>query len=71
LGLDHAITPEITGIMEKNPKEQLDFRPYVNENPISVVTTDSMFKVCDFFRKMHLRCLCVNDPENGNLVGFL
>ena len=65
------MTPELTQICDINAKEQLDFRPYLNEDPVTVVTTDSMQKCCEFFRKMHLRVLLVLDPSNGQLAGVI
>ena len=71
LGVDHKMTPELTQICDKNAKEQVDFRPYINENPVTVFTTDSMLKCCEFFRKMHLRFLLVLEPTDGSLAGVI
>ena len=51
--------------------EQIDFRPYCNDNPMTVVTTDSINKCCELFRKMHLRHLTVINPRSGVVEGII
>ena len=53
--------------MTKNKDEKFDFRPYMNDNPMTVSISDSLFKCTDVFRKMHLRHLCVIHPIGGKL----
>ena len=43
----------------------------MNENVMTVSTNDSIFKVAELFRKMHLRHLCVTHPLTGKLVGII
>ena len=49
----------------------IDFRPYIIENPYTVVTTDYLQKCLDLFRKMHLRHLIVLHPADGQIKGIL
>ena len=71
LGLDLPLTNEIKKIVEDNRNEKIDFRPYMNDNPMTVCTTDSFYKCTDVFRKMHLRHLCVVHPTSGSLEGIV
>jgi hypothetical protein len=57
--------------MNKFKDEKIDFRPYSNDNPMTVVTTDSMQKCCELFRKMHLRHLTVIHPGTGKVEGMI
>lgn len=45
----------IVDLAEKNPKERLDLRPYMIENPVICFTTDKFQKVLDVFRFNHCR----------------
>ena len=58
-------------IMEESLDEHIDFRPYMNDNPMTVNIADSIHKVADVFRKMHLRHLCVIHPIGGKLEGII
>jgi CBS domain-containing protein len=49
----------------------VDFRPYSNEDPMTVVPTNTMLKCCELFRKMHLRHLPVIDRFSGKVVGMI
>ena len=57
--------------MKKNMDKFLDFRPYMNDNPMTVNISDSISKISDVFRKMHLRHLCVIHPIGGKLEGII
>ena len=68
---DKPFDDMIKTIIRVNSKEMLDFRPYLIEHPIQVLTTDPLEKCSDIFRKMHLRHMLVADPANGKLVGII
>lgn len=61
----------IIDIAEKSPKERLDLRPYMIENPIICFSTDKFQKVLDVFRFNHCRQLCVVNPVSGRLCGVI
>ena len=71
LATDKELDLEGKKILEENLDGQLDFRPYMNDNPITCVTTDGIVKCVDLFRKMHLRHLMVLHPMNGKLQGII
>ena len=54
-----------------NQEEQIDFRPYMIENPITVFTVDQLQKCVDLFRKMHVRHMLVLHPRSSKLVGMI
>ena len=62
---------EVRKIMIANLDRKIDFRPYCNDNPITVTTTDSMLKCTELFRKMHLRHLTVIDQQTGGVMGMI
>ena len=64
-GTDLKLNPYIENIIKKSMDMQLDFRPYCNDNPMTVNTFDSLSKICELFRKMHLRCLPVLNNVHG------
>ena len=51
--------------IDVNRGKQIDLRPYLILNPITLVTTDPLHKCCDLFRKMHVRHMIVMDPITG------
>ena len=57
--------------MGESKRERIDFRPYTNDNPMTVVTTDALLKCCELFRKMHLRHLCVINAGSGKVEGII
>jgi predicted transcriptional regulator len=57
--------------MFENIEKHIDFRPYMNDNPMTVNLGDSIHKCTDVFRKMHLRHLCVIHPIGGKLEGII
>ena len=65
LGKDFPMNEAVKNCINDNPDEKLDLRPYINDNPMTVVNTDSILKCCELFRKMHLRHLCVIHPTTG------
>ena len=71
LATDKELDLEGKKILEDNMDAQLDFRPYMNDNPITCVTTDGITKCVELFRKMHLRHLMVLHPMNGKLQGMI
>lgn len=71
IALDLPVDEEIRKIMIANLDQRIDFRPYFNENPMTVTATDGMLKCCELFRKMHLRHLIVIDPHSGEAVGMI
>lgn len=70
MGLDLPVD-SVKNIIEANLNERLDFRPYMNDDPMVVSLTDSLNKCADVFRKMHLRHLCVVHPDEGHLIGIV
>lgn len=71
-GKDGAIDDyDIQQVLLKRKDELVDFRPYMNDNPMTVVSTDSIAKCLTLFRNMHLRHLCVIHPIYGTLVGII
>lgn len=46
-GHDLKVDQNVRRIMEHNEEKTIDFRPYCNDNPMTVVTTDSMLKCCE------------------------
>ena len=71
LSIDKQLDDNIKKIMEENQSELIDFRPYMNDNPMTVNIADSIHKCADVFRKMHLRHLCVIHPIGGKLEGII
>jgi len=71
LSIDKAVDDKVKLIMHENQDEYLDFRPYMNDNPMTVNIADSIHKCTDVFRKMHLRHLCVIHPIGGKLEGII
>lgn len=70
-GKDLPVDDEVRKIMIASLEEKIDFRPYCNDNPMTVVTTDSMLKCCDLFRKMHLRHLTVINASTTKVEGMI
>lgn len=68
---DLPVDDDVRKIMIANMEEKIDFRPYFNDNPLTVTTTDCMQKCCELFRKMHLRHLTVIDPNTGEVIGMI
>ena len=72
LGLDKKVDDKIKNIINNNLTERIDFRPYTNDNPMTVFETDALLKCCELFRKMHLRHLIViSSEEVGKIVGII
>ena len=71
LGLDQPVLPVDTENLTRHSDELIDFRPYINENVITVSSNDSLLKCAELFRKMHLRHLCVTHPLTGKLSGII
>ena len=71
IGKDQAVDYEIQQVLDKRKDELVDFRPYMNDNPMTVVSTDSISKCLALFRNMQLRHLCVIHPVYGTLVGII
>ena len=72
LGLDQKVDDNIKEIMNNNLKQKIDFRPYTNDNPMTVFETDALLKCCELFRKMHLRHLIViSSDNNGEVIGII
>mgnify|MGYP000886911491 CR=1 FL=1 len=57
--------------MNLDKDKKIDLRPYMNDNPMTVSLSDSLYKCTDVFRKMHLRHLCVIHPKGGKLEGII
>lgn len=51
-GKDAAIDHDIREVLDKRKDELVDFRPYMNDNPMTVVSTDSIGKCLSLFRNM-------------------
>lgn len=62
---------EVKDICERFGHKLIDLRPYLNEEPYIVHTTDKLPKVLDLFRHFHLRALPVLDPNDGLPVAVL
>lgn len=65
------MTDVILDILRSNRSKQIDLRPYIIENPITVFIKDPLQKLVGLFRKMHLRHMVVIDPKNGKLMGII
>ena len=57
--------------MDVNQEARFDFRPYMIENPITLISTDPLAKCSDLFRKIHVRHMIVLDPMTGKFVGII
>lgn len=68
---DLPVDDNVKSILSQNQNEKIDFRPYIIENPVTVFINDSLYKLVDLFRKMHLRHMIVIDPKNGKLMGII
>jgi len=69
--IDVPVTSDLLNICQYNAEAQIDFRPYIIENPVMVLTTDSLPKCADYYRKFHLRHLAVIHPSDGSLRGVI
>ena len=68
---DKEVTKEINEMCHFYKGYKVDFRPYLIENPTSVLTTDSLENCLQLYRNMHLRHLLVLNPENAKLAGII
>lgn len=68
---DKEVTKEINELCHFYKGYKVDFRPYLIENPTSVLSTDNLENCVDLFRTMHLRHLLVLDPESAKLRGII
>ena len=71
LGLDLKVSERTKEVIAANMRERIDFRPYMNDNPMTVAPTDSLLKCCELFRKMHLRHLMVINFQTGRVAGMI
>ena len=71
MSLDLPMTPEIRQICEAHSDSMIDLRPYMIENPEKCQRYDFLPKVLASFRHMHLRHLCVVNPNDGSLDGVI
>ena len=71
MSLDLPMTPEIRQICEAHSDSMIDLRPYMIENPEKCQRYDFLPKVLARFRHMHLRHLCVVNPNDGSLDGVI
>jgi|TARA_B110001450_G_scaffold158856_1_gene148204 CBS domain-containing protein len=69
--MDREIDQEVLDILEKYGDQRVDFRPYMNDTPTTVLTTDSIEYCVRVFRSMALRHMCVLLPSNGKLAGII
>lgn len=68
---DKVVTKEINEMCRFYQGYRVDFRPYLIENPTSVLTIDSLDNCLQLFRNMQLRHLLVLDPETAKLRGII
>ena len=61
----------ILDVVEENPEQWIDLRPYMVESPMQVSMHDKFYKVLEQFRINHCRHMMVVDPSSGNLVGII
>ena len=69
--MDREIDDEVHDILEKYSDQRIDFRPYMNDTPTTVLTTDSIEYCVRIFRSMALRHMCVLLPNSGKLAGII
>ena len=69
--MDREVDDEVRDIMEEFGDQRIDFRPYMNDTPTCVLTTDSIEYCVRIFRSMALRHMCVILPKNGKLAGII
>ena len=58
-------------IMEANPDEIIDLRPYMVVHPFTMAPHDHLERANELFRHHHLRHLVVVNPGNGKIVGIV
>ena len=68
---DLQFDEELEQVLLNHMDEEIDFRPYMVDNPFKVSTTDYLTKIVDIFRKMSMRHLIVVDQNTGQLAGII
>jgi CBS domain-containing protein len=71
MSLDIKMTPTHQQICEDHLEHLIDLRPYMIENPEQVNRFDFLPKILSRFRHMHLRHMCVVNPNDGRLEGVI
>jgi predicted transcriptional regulator len=58
-------------ILDEFSNEKIDFRPYMNDTPTTVCTTDNFPYIVRVFRALALRHLVVLMPNSGKIAGII
>ena len=61
----------LTEVVQIYPEEQVDLRPYIIENPLTINIYVKFERILDLFRTMHLRHLPVVNPADGSIQGII
>lgn len=69
--MDREIDDEVNDNLNEFADQRVDFRPYMNDTPTCVLTTDSLEHCVRLFRSMALRHMCVLLPNSGKLAGII